>query len=94
MTQKYPTLSHILVSYAKVYWHRNINYCHSILKREHSLFVGNDVNTGIIKGGGLGKEWSNNSHWGRDSLWVTKRCPQTHHGVWRPGNQEHDNHYN
>lgn len=59
----------------------------------YSLFVGNDVNTWVVKGGGLGKEGRDDCHGGRDGLRVTKRCPKTHHGVRRPGNQEHDDHY-
>lgn len=64
------------------------------MTRQNSLFVGNHVNAWIVKSGGLGKEWSNYSHGGRDGHRIAKRCPKTHHGVRRPGNQEHDNHYN
>lgn len=59
-----------------------------------SLFVCNDINAGVVKGRGLGEEWSNDSHRSRDSLGITKWCPETYNGVWRPGHQEHYNHYN
>lgn len=59
----------------------------------HILFVCDDINAGVVKGGGLCKEWSDDGHGSRDGLGVTKRCPETNHGVWRPGNQKHDDHH-
>ena len=67
---------------------------HMYIKKErNSLFVGNNVNTGIVKGGWFRKEWSNDGHRSRNVLWVWKWCPQTDYGVWRPSHQEHDNHH-
>lgn len=60
---------------------------------EHLLFVCDDVNAGIVEGRGLGKEWSDDGHRSRDSLGVSKGSPETHHGVGRPGHQEHDDHH-
>lgn len=42
------------------------------MKRMHSLFVCDHINAGVVEGGGLGKEWSDDSHGSRDSLGVTK----------------------
>lgn len=63
------------------------------MEEEHSLFVCDDVNAGIVKGGGLGEERSDDGHGSRDGPGVTERCPETDHGVWRPGHQEHDDHH-
>lgn len=49
-----------------------LRYYLSTRERKDSLFVCNDVNAGVVKGGGLGKEWSDDGHGSRDSLGVTK----------------------
>ena len=42
------------------------------MRKTHLLFVGDHINAGVVKGGGLGEEWSDDGHGGRDSLWITK----------------------
>lgn len=47
-------------------------YTISVNEKIHLLFVCNDINAGVVKGGGLCKERSNDGHGSRDSLGVTK----------------------
>lgn len=58
----------------------------------HLLFVSSHINAGVVEGGGLSEERSDDSHGGRDGLRVSERGPETHQGVGRPGHQEHDDH--
>lgn len=58
----------------------------------HLLFVSSHINAGVVEGGGLGEERSDDGHGGWDGLRVSERGPETHHGVRRPGHQEHDDH--
>ena len=59
----------------------------------HSLLIGYNIDAGVVEGGGLGEQWGDDSHGGRDGFRVSKRGPQTHNGVWRPCHQEHDDHH-
>ena len=57
------------------------------------LLVGNDIYAGVVEGGGLGEQRSNDGHWGGDGFGVAKGGPEAHDGVGRPGDEEHQDHH-